>query len=115
MTDLATRIEQAGEGNRELDRLVAVSLLMDGPWGAYETASDWLKAAEQWNIPHYTTSIDAAATLVPVGYAWLRKSPGAMTVYKVPTDDKEWAQHIDGTAATPALALCAAAIRARGL
>ncbi len=66
------------------------------------------------NLPRYTGSIDAAAELVPKNHEWLRKCPRTMTVYAVPTDAKAWALHHDATAATPALALTAAALRAQG-
>jgi hypothetical protein len=68
---------------------------------------EWLE-----NQP-YTASLDAAIALVPEGHEWLRKNPESMTVYRVPDDLKEWAQHIYGRGATLALALCAAALRAR--
>jgi hypothetical protein len=55
----------------------------------------------------------AAIALVPAGHEWLRKNGQCMTVYRVPADLKEWARHIDARGATLALALCAAALRAR--
>lgn len=65
------------------------------------------------SVPFYTTSLDAALTLVPEGFDWLRLGPVTMTVYPVQHDPKAWAHHIEATGATPALALCAAALRAR--
>lgn len=106
MTDLSTRIEQAGEGCRELDQDIFCDLglapFVEGAFNAYQA-------------PHYTTSIDAAMTLVPEGAVWLRKTPNTMSVYIPPIDEKVWATHIDAKGATPAMALAAAAIRARGL
>ena len=64
-------------------------------------------------LPMFTTSLDAALTLVPDGCEWLRKTERTMTVYRVPFDPKEWARHIDIHAATPARALIAACIKAR--
>lgn len=64
-------------------------------------------------IPDWPGSLDSAVTLVPEGHEWLRKSPGAMTVYAVPVDDKTWAKHIECAGKTPALALCAASLKAR--
>ena len=65
------------------------------------------------NLPHYTTSIDAALTLVPEGWVvshayWGRdKSAFCLT--------KEVGIYTEGqhAAATPALALCIAALKAR--
>jgi hypothetical protein len=119
---LAERCEQAAGPDKELDRDISRVLLpaaagnitrsrygwsyrVFGPsgWGDFE----WLE-----NLP-FTASLDAAVTLVPEGHEWLRKNPESMTVYRVPGDLKEWAQHIYGRGATDALALCAAALRAR--
>jgi hypothetical protein len=55
-------------------------------------------------------------TLVPEGHEWLRWSVDTMTVMLPPQpgdDEKQWARHIECRGATPALALCAAALRAR--
>lgn len=61
-------------------------------------------------------SIDGAVALVPDGHEWLRWGPGTMIVMLPPQpgdDEKAWARHIECRGATPALALCAAALRAR--
>ena len=86
------------------------------------------------SAPHYTTSLDAALTLVPEGWGW---SVGDIhpPSEAVPNSGKPWAEiwvrgpkrtpKLDGmwhsvegrcgiNAATPALALCIAALRARG-
>ncbi len=67
--------------------------------------------------PHYTSSVDAALTLVPEGWFFGLGNNG-----NAKGDWKPWAwvaqPHIDAwrvSAATPALALCAAALKARGL
>ena len=65
-------------------------------------------------LPNYTTSIDAAQTLVPEGYIWTLYSDGGAVVE--PCDDNP-VELADGTiwAATPALALTAAALRAQAV
>ncbi|ODU36610.1 hypothetical protein [Sphingopyxis sp. SCN 67-31] len=61
----------------------------------------------------FTTSLDAAMTLVPDDCIWLRLGPGTMTVSRPDPNEKRWAKHFEATAATPALALVAAALRSR--
>ena len=116
MTDRATllalekRCEQAVGPDRKLDARIYI-------WITGGSAADADYAATDpdvtCNPPRYTASLDAAVTLVPDGHEWLRKNEICMTVYREPDDLKEWARHIDARAATPALALCAAALRAR--
>ena len=65
-------------------------------------------------VPRYSSSLDAAMTLVPKGWAWSvldRRTTG----YSKPNGQcwtKEDRSTLHGDAATPALALCAAALRA---
>lgn len=99
MRDLIKRIEAASEGSRALDWEIHLHDGLDGK-GMYGSH------------PHYSTSIDAAITLVPEGW-W----HGYMT------SDGGFAAHcfeqiVDcavfrATLVTPALALCAAALKAR--
>jgi hypothetical protein len=102
---LAERCEQAAGPDRELDFTIDDFMLKHGP------EADRIRNP-RYVLP-YTASLDAAVTLVPEGHEWLRKNEICMTVYRVPADLKEWARHIDARGATPALALCAAALRAR--
>jgi hypothetical protein len=64
-------------------------------------------------IPAYTASLDAAMTLVPEGYngrlGWC-KGAGYAELFNVAAGEGKGETH---AAATPALALCAAALRAR--
>ena len=62
---------------------------------------------ERWT---YTGSIDAAARLVPEGWGWNLDSGGYAVVLDWGNGPKP---RIGGRGATPALALCAAALRAR--
>lgn len=63
------------------------------------------------DIPHYTSSLDAAASLIPDGFDWiLERTNGGLTISaRVGHDDPDrssWGN-------SPALALCAAALAAR--
>jgi hypothetical protein len=70
-------------------------------------------------LPDPTASLDAAASLVPAGWTWRVDSGDYNTrpiAFCVPNEGRlPWPAWItDIEAATPALALCAAALRARG-
>lgn len=99
-TDIIPRLLEAQEGSRELDALI------------HGLVADISKLA----VPRYTTSLDAARTLMPPLFAWSvessRSAPGHAWLY--PPDNID---DIDfqGEAATPELALCIAALRARGM
>jgi len=69
----------------------------------------------RYEPPAYTASLDDAMSLVPDGCDWLRKDFGTMTIVREGKLEKDWARHTDGKGATPALALCSAALRARAL
>jgi hypothetical protein len=74
---------------------------------------------DEYVSPHYTASLDAAMTLVPEGWETSIYIGGenANVQMETPAMRDEWFDEgggpIDGTAPTPALALCAAALRAR--
>lgn len=123
LTDLIERVEAARGPDRELDALIcqmvdlpcciepdclpdvlraAIAYTLDGSW-PHDTDS----------VPDYTASLDAALTLVADDCTWLRLSPATMTVSRPDPNEKRWAKHFEAQAATPALALCAAALKAR--
>ncbi|NBC37328.1 hypothetical protein GTZ99_12285 [Novosphingobium sp. FSY-8] len=130
------RIEAATGPDRELDCLIAAEiglhidgcrhsisemLTMFGIGSLVETSMSNNSVLK--TIPSYTVSIDAALTLLPEGWAIDRLNmwPGAPSCCDVVgTHDHNggrWHNFSDGEArgkaATPALALCAAALRAR--
>ena len=112
---LADRLEQAEKPCRDLDAEIAVAANFCQLRG--NTLYKWCEGGstnEQYRPPHFTSSLDAAMTLVPEGDDWLRKDFRTMSVVRFVDDLKMWGEHIDGTGTTPALALSAAAIRARG-
>lgn len=118
---LAARVEQAQGPDRELDAAIATMLgwtevhgsvlRPDFRGGRPPGVIDW------WDIvPIYTASLDAALTLVPEGYVWtLHGEPGGAGLAGVQPDrgDGDGCDYSDVNAATPVLALTAAALRAR--
>jgi hypothetical protein len=64
--------------------------------------------APRKTLPEFTGSLDAAASLRPEGWTGIIYLDGKAGLYR---DDSE--ATMDGLAFTPALALCAAALRAR--
>ncbi len=114
---LAERCEQATGPDRVLDAEIAMAAGIAPLGSEHEgNCTGWLKAPAisfgVWKSPEFTASLDAAMTLVPEGHCC-----GAGTKF----DGTGWAyvEPIPSavadrvSAATPALALCAAALRAR--
>ena len=102
MSDLITRLEEAAEGCPLLDREIWVALEFDG-------------RSSPIDAPEYTTSIDAALALakrvLPGLYMWNVEfddeptgTPASARVY-AKTDGR-------GYAATPAIAMCIAILKA---
>ena len=89
MDDLIARLEAAKEGSRELD--IAI----------FRAITDKPRIR-----PPFSTSLDAALTLVPERCPWAVESAGVVELGTVNGP-------VEGFAATPALALCIACLRAR--
>lgn len=135
--DLIAVLEQ-GEPSRELDVRIWLALfdtpiMVDGGgYGPKASAPKYKQAREIWkddwpywgekievdavalslDAPHYTTSIDAALTLVPDGWNWhlITEFDGINAAVFPPGNAVDYP---DVTASTPALALCIAALKAR--
>ncbi len=122
---LAKRCEAVAGPNRDLD--VAIAVAVDWRWDDWEEGEatargqaekhglSWLvgRATEgmnsMWrNIPRVTASLDAAMALVPEGFDWIigRTNDGLTCHAEVGGRGDEFMRF----AATPALALCAAAL-----
>lgn len=99
MNDLIAALESAQEGSLELDDRVHALLLDVLP----STAKAAREAFGELTVPRYTTSLDAALTLVD-GDRWTVYSGPARAVVGL---------HDGHNGATPALALCIAALKAR--
>jgi hypothetical protein len=112
LVKLAERCEAASGPDRELDREIA--LTFGHPW---DYAADWgPRGHDRPTAFPYTASIDAAMTLVPEGpgrgcFA-MSRDRFKRTHCSVWTD-AEFNRKVISAGATPALALCAAALRAR--
>lgn len=107
---LIERIEGAEGPSRELDAEIARSL--GRPW---DYAADWGPRGRDKPVAYaYTGSLDAAMSLVPEGMRWcVDTCNGNPRSFVEPRHPYE-GQPFWGNAATPALALCAAALRAIG-
>ena len=140
MTELLDKLRAAEEGSRELDCCISAELedrevFFDGNtmMGRSRTPPHdqcvlgWIDPGKQarnfqagWAKPpwpHYTTSIDAALTLVPEGWIWKANwfnSKGYALVGK-PSEKGNFKEphKYPALAKTPALALCIAALTAR--
>ncbi len=106
---LADRCEQAAGPDRELDAEIALAIGYTHERRGTERARWWRTPSGQQlayvgyknHPPFFTGSLDAAVTLVPEGCGWM--------VMKNVAKVGRWPKR----AATSALALCAAALRAR--
>jgi hypothetical protein len=127
---LAERVEAATGPDRELDRDVFALILIPGRRLAGDerdivATEDRRGAHFLRHIKAYTASIDAAMTLVPEGCLfhvrtlWDGPQPWGYAhvhTYAADAEDCDGKRHLDdyaGMATTPALALTAAALRAR--
>lgn len=125
LTSLIARLESAGEGSRELSDAVLVALGWvrspdrDEP-GFVE--DDWIdpEGGRWWPAPDPAVSLDDALALVDEGWQWLLRGLGwygqrpAAKLEFIVSDATDGMRTIWGKAATPALALCAAILRAKG-
>lgn len=110
MNDLIERIEAASGPDREIDQDIHELVKM----GLQETTGK----AYPWSL-YYTKYIDAALTLVPEGFEWsLEYQAGhhvssdvecMVAIAKLGDPCRDW----ESTSYTPALALCAAALKSR--
>jgi len=119
---IIARLEKATAPDRQLDAAIAVAC--KSTTGFVEHLRDeWVsKASPNSGVvpaPKYTSSIDAALTLVPEGMFWHvacgKSRPdeplgGAQIITPGPLDAIG-----EGEAATPVIALCIAALKARGV
>lgn len=133
---LASRVEQAEGADRELDALIfrAIGAPMPDKFGPLSIDLEWdetgtsaLMAVGEMQVrftpPAYTGSVDAALALVPKGAGHWPQMIYSGTNPNNPMAQRErvelWvkgrARPFRGHAATPALALTAASLRARAL
>lgn len=122
--DLIARLEKLPGPDRELDADIFRALGWRSFGGIFN--QQWWEgpSGERCKaVPFFTASIDAALTLVPEGYCWLSRShdgsknlagngsgAGGFANVHANRDD---AIFFTAFAATPAIALCIAALKAR--
>lgn len=111
---LAERVGVATGPDRELEWRISEALQLPERW---PTSSLWPPFAPgsrfDKRIPPYTSSLDAAMTLVPEGEGFeLLTMHGKPTAFVSAGNTIDWCDGNCVEAATPALALCAAALRA---
>lgn len=128
MLELAERVEQASGPERDLDAEIALAItgntaqlseggnmIWCGGWHSVLADLPAVPWSGRWvQVARYTASLDAALTLVPDTHCW------ALFVGRLATQAAYWRRAEDESAATtwvvaatPSLALCAAALRAR--
>ena len=113
--DLLARLRAATVPDRELDEAIFLAFNpgFETRWPDKEPGYVWLPGVGSENsrhlrVPRFTASIDAALALVPEGWAWDVGSDNEALLW-LPNRP----ENITGNGATPALALCIAAIQAR--
>lgn len=119
MTDLSSliaKLEQAESGSRELDAEIAVAVGYV-PYVMGKVGTKWvLDNKELWRLPPFSESLDAALTLVPDGAMvrlCLNMIPGPALCYIERLDGPSVIELGNASAATPAVALCIASLKAR--
>lgn len=110
-SELIAALESANEGSRELDADIAEAIGVPLTPHLHPDNAAWMRRQK---AKPYTTSIDAALTLMPAGYAMevgLDPEDGQARVWKY--DPSGGTQRLwEANAPTPALALCIAALKA---
>lgn len=120
--DLIARLEKASGPDREL----ANEVLLACGWKINEYGDEGPTRSIEWvnpdpngidyldgGQPDPTTSIDAAVTLVPDGYGWAVNSDRGRCCANYRHQVTGAKPDFPTSAATPAIALCIAALRAR--
>ena len=112
MDILIAELEAATEGSRKLDKSIYVALGLPITNRA-RLDPKMVEIHLESVAPHFSTSLDAAAMLVPEGMMF--------SVHQTPTDEGiersaqvDWVPDGGAYAATPALALCVASLQACG-
>lgn len=121
--DLIDRLVNAKGPDRELD--IAICQQVDSNGYRIEDDGTILVSGDVgdgpgwfnigYEVPGYTASVDAALTLVPPAHDWsLHVNNGEAIVGCMP-ESEDGCDVADSTGATPAIALCIAALKARAV
>lgn len=115
IADLITRVEAATGADRELDDAIEAEIgdwINLGGWQRKHKATGVVESYSYRQAPAYTASLDAAMSLVPEGWCFtIGQSVGFSAVADLWIAGK--VPGIHQAADTPAIALTAAALRAR--
>lgn len=126
-TALIEKLEKAEEGSRELNAEIFWLIDNDNAQRVYWNAAFGMprkivgpmpkglgRLAVECHAPAYTTSLDAALTLVPEGWVWsVHKYSGAPPACEGDVARDMHSLTTNAAGHTPALALCIAALKAR--
>lgn len=134
---LIERIEKSDGADRSIDVLIGATVrwlppdgqawLRDwrGDFGPMPRMTGRIAAfhdngdpAVHWEAPNFSASLDAAATLVPDGWYWtlggnVHHGHWIASVNTLNSEGEPWCVGCSNACATPALALCAAALKAK--
>jgi len=129
MKDLIERLKATAEGSRELDVAVWNAVNPDCPnvavleHGSVQLRDRKLQekkvagfsivtwtGSDDWAVPHYTTSMDAAMKLLPDGYLKSLTRTDGMNPDQWVVVIQRKSTYVWAQAATPELAICAAAV-----
>jgi len=126
--ELIAALEKATGPDRVLDGDIA-EIIGRSPMGMERFANGkWGGGGAQWDAPYYTASIDAALTLVPKEWGWrldttatipelanLKIKPTTIaSCIWAKTENGGCKKHVVAVDSNPAIALCIAALKARG-
>lgn len=121
VAELIAALEKAERPSRELDAEIAALIAETQPAHPMPDGTIWIEGcgSESSRTLHsrsYTRSIDAALTLVPDGFDWFVSSEFHGTQFFATVTSKDRLHNFvaRGILATPAIALCIAALKARG-
>ena len=117
MRELIARLEAATGPDRELDAAIAVQVGINPDY----------QGDGRYGCPKFSASLDAALTLVPEGWEWSISGSGTAAICSCwnddyaevfPSTDRKQPRHTPmerwhPKTATPALALCIAALKAK--
>ena len=113
MDDLIARLEKAKGPDRELDGDIALHLGLVPRGMERGWAGGWAGNGKQFDAAWYTSSTDAALTLVPEGWGWSLDWDGGCSVFREPLSGRLPDNEFGADGPSPAIALCIAALKAR--
>ena len=116
---LAARVERASEGSRALDEATSCAVFPELR-AVNDGETIWIMHGQRVRILDYSSSLDAALSLVPEGWfldlhdwRWCEESCWHAALLCNAPAPREGTGFVAARAATPALALVGAALRAR--